>query len=94
MKLVLLPCAIRHHNGMEKEILEVVQTQYAGHFGVEALIAKLSVTLLNRAIVHDLVGSDGNAARVADDLAVALLTVAGQVDLQMLRFDKISFSLR
>ena len=44
MELVPLPCAVSHHNRMERDILEALQTQSAGHLGVEAAVAKLSVT--------------------------------------------------
>jgi hypothetical protein len=74
MELVPLPGAISHHNRVETDILKALQTQGAGHLGVEAAGAKLSVTLLNRAIVHDIVGWDGRAARLAADHAAALLT--------------------
>src|SRR5271157_231031 len=79
MELVLLPCAVSHQNRMETDILEALQTQGAGHFGVEAAAAKLSVTLLNRAVVHDIVGRDGRTARLAADNAAALLTFAYHV---------------
>jgi hypothetical protein len=52
---------------MEMDIFEAFQTEGAGHLGVEAAVAKLSVILLNRAIVHDLVGRDGRTARLAAD---------------------------
>jgi hypothetical protein len=64
---------------METDILEALQIQGAGHHGVEAAVAKLSVTLLNRAIVHDIVGRDGRAARLAADHAAALLTFVSHV---------------
>jgi hypothetical protein len=79
MELVPLPGAISHHNRMETDILEALQTQGAGHLGVEAAVAKLSVTLLNRAIVHDIVGWDDRAARLAADHAAALLIVVSHV---------------
>src|SRR5271165_6768181 len=79
MELVPLPCAVSHHNRMETDILEALQTQGAGHLGVEAAGAKLSVTLLNRAIVHDIVGRDGHTARLAADHAAALLTFVSHV---------------
>src|SRR5208283_4597658 len=79
MELVPLPCAVSHHNRMETDILEALQTQGAGHLGVEAAGAKLSVTLLNRAIVHDIVGRDGHTARLAADRGGALLTFVSHV---------------
>jgi hypothetical protein len=79
MELVPLPGAISHHNRMETDILEALQTQGAGHLGVEAAVAKLSVTLLNRAIGHDIVGRDGRTARRAADHAAALLTFVSHV---------------
>src|ERR1700719_3538054 len=79
MELVPLPGAISHHNRMETDVLEALQTQGAGHLGVEAVVAKLSVTLLNQAIVHDIVGRDGRAARLAADHAAALLTFVSHV---------------
>src|SRR5208282_2541065 len=79
MELVPLPCAVSHHNRMETDILEALQTHGAGHLGVEAAAAKLSVTLLNRAIVHDIVGRDGRTARLAADHAGALLTFVSHV---------------
>jgi hypothetical protein len=47
---------------METISLETLETKGAGHLGVEATSAKLSVTLLNRTIVHDIVGWDGRSA--------------------------------
>ena len=44
MELVPFPCAICHLNRIETDILEALQTQSAGHLGVEASGAKLSVT--------------------------------------------------
>jgi len=64
---------------MEMDILEALQTQSAGHLGVEAAVAKLSVTLLNRAVVHDIVSRDGRTARTAADRAAALLTLVSHV---------------
>jgi hypothetical protein len=78
MELVPLPCAISYHNRIETDILEV-QAQGAGHLSVEAAVAKLSVTLLNRAIIHDIVGWDGRTARLAADHAAALLTFVTHV---------------
>jgi hypothetical protein len=64
---------------METDILEALQTQGAGHLGVEAAVAKLSETLLNRAVVHNIVGCDGRTARLAADHAAALLTFVSHV---------------
>jgi hypothetical protein len=47
MEFVPLPRAIGHHNRMETDMFEALQTQSTGHLGVEAAVAKLSVTLLN-----------------------------------------------
>ena len=44
MELVPLACAVGHHNRMETDILEALQTQSAGHLGIEAAGAKHSVT--------------------------------------------------
>src|SRR5260221_14298495 len=79
MELVPLPCAVSHHNGMETDILEALQPQSAGPLGFEAAVAKLSVTLLNRAVVHDIVSRDGRTARIAADRAAALLTLVSHV---------------
>jgi hypothetical protein len=79
MELVPLPGAISHHNRMETDVLEVLQTQGVGHLGVQAAGAKFSVTLLNRAIVHDIVGRDARTARLAADHAAALLTLVTHV---------------
>jgi hypothetical protein len=75
---VPLPGAISHHNRMEMDILEVLQAQGTGHLGVQATGAKLSVTLLNRAIVH-IVGWDARTARLAADHAAAPLTFVSHV---------------
>jgi hypothetical protein len=74
MELVPLPCAISHHNRMETDVLEPLQTQGVGHLKVKAAGAKLSVTLLDRAIVHDIVGWDARTARLAANPAAVLLT--------------------
>jgi hypothetical protein len=79
MELVPLPCAVDHHNWMEADILEVLQTQSTCHLGVEAAAAKLPVALLDRAVVHDIVGRDGRATRFAADCAAALLTFVSHV---------------
>src|ERR1700722_18109037 len=79
MELVPLPRAVDHHNRMETDIFEAFQTRDAGHLGVEAAVAKLAVTLLNRAIVHDIVARDGRIARLAADHAAALLTFVSHV---------------
>jgi hypothetical protein len=55
---------------METDILEALQTQSAGHLGVEAAVAKHSVALLNRAVVHDIVAWDGRTACIAADHAL------------------------
>jgi len=65
MELVPLPSAVDHHNRMETDILEALQTQSAGHLGVEAAAAKLPVTFFDRAIADDIVGRDGRTIRIA-----------------------------
>jgi len=79
MELVPLPGAISHHNRMETGILEALQTQGAGYLRVEAAGAKLSVTLLNRPIVHGVIARDGRAAGFTKDHAVVLLTFVSHV---------------
>jgi hypothetical protein len=79
MELVPLPCTVSQHNRMETHIIEALQTQSAGHLGVETAVAKLSVTLLKRAVVHDIVARDGGTARTAADHAAALLTFVSHV---------------
>jgi hypothetical protein len=79
MELVPLACAVSHHNRMETDILEVLQTQGRGHLGVEAAAAKHSVALLNRAIVYDIVDRDGRTACLAAYHAAALLTFVSHV---------------
>jgi hypothetical protein len=64
---------------METDILKALQTQSAGHLGVEAAAAKLSVTLLKRAVVYDIVARDSRTARIAADHAAALLTFISHV---------------
>jgi hypothetical protein len=79
MELVPLACAVSHHNRMETDILEALQTQSAGHLGVEAAVAELSVTLVDRTVVHDIVCRDGRTARIAADHPAALLTFVSHV---------------
>jgi hypothetical protein len=55
MECVSFPCAICQLNRIEPDIFEVLQTQSAGHFGIEAAGAKLPVTLLKRAEIHDII---------------------------------------
>src|ERR1700749_4257120 len=64
---------------METDLLEVLQTQGVGHLGIQAAGAKLSVTFLDRAIVHEIVGRDARTARLAADHAAALLTLVTHV---------------
>jgi hypothetical protein len=73
MEFVPLPGAISHHNWIEADILEALQTHSAGHLGVEAAAAKVSVTLLNRAIVHGIIARHVRATRFATDRAALLL---------------------
>jgi hypothetical protein len=75
MELLPLPCAISHHNRVETDVLEPLQTQGVGHLDVQTAGAKLSVTVLNRAIVHGIVGWDARTARFAANPAAALLTL-------------------
>jgi hypothetical protein len=79
MKLVPLSRAVSHHNRLETDMLEALQTQSTRHLGVEAAAAKLSVALLNRAVVHDIVGRDRRTARIAADHAAALSTFVSHV---------------
>ena len=79
MELVPLPRAVDHHNRMEADILEALQTQSTCHLGVEAAAAKLPVALLDRAVAHDIVGRDGRATRIAADRAVARISFVSHV---------------
>ena len=79
MELVPLPSAVDHHDRMETDILEALQTQGAGYLGVEAAAAKLPVPFFDRAIADDIVRRDGRATRFAADRAAALLTFVSHV---------------
>ena len=79
MELVPPPCAVCHRNRVETDILEGLQTQSGGPLGVETGRAKPSVTLLNRTVVHDIVGWDGRTARLAADHAAFALPFISHV---------------
>jgi hypothetical protein len=79
MELVPVPGAVSHHNRMETDILEALQSHGAGHLGVEAAGAKLSETLLHRAVIDGIVGRDGRTARLAADHVAALFSFVSHV---------------
>jgi hypothetical protein len=52
----------RRSHDLLRSVLEALQTQSAGHLGVEAAAAKPPVTFFDRAIADDIVGRDGRAS--------------------------------
>jgi hypothetical protein len=65
MELVLLAGAVGHHDRFEPKILEALQAPRACYLGVKALVAKLPVTVLSGAAIHDIVAGYFAAARLA-----------------------------